>query len=253
MKKIVLITILSLNSPIFAKDSLLYNELLLLNNPTLNSGHYKDKNLYKIDNYSIGRVFYFNNLETSLYLSYSKNSNHNKYFGLKSSIGYFKELNNTLNFGFGLSTLFLNNHKLSNLSSIYAKLDYRAKSSYNPYLQLQLQYNIFNLPKGYKKDNGFEAIINSGFDIKTLKLKTKYPLTFNPYIQAIFYDNKIKKHLTYSSIYTIGLAISYPLGKHLSKDSFFYSTRVKFAIQKTFSNKDFKGYNISIKATLFNF
>jgi len=252
MKKTVLLTLL-LSSSIFAKDSLLYNELLLLNNPTLNSGHYRDKNLYKIDNYSIGRKFLFNNLETSLYLSYSKNSNDNKYLGLKSSIGYFKNINKTLTYGLGVSTLFLNNHKLSNLSSIYAKLDYRAKSSYNPYLQLQLQYNIFNLPKGYKKDNGFEAIINSGFYIKTLKLKTKYPLTFNPYIQALFYDNKIKKHLTYSNLYTIGLGISYPLGKHLNKDSFFYSTRVKFAIQKTFSNRDFKGYNISIKATLFDF
>ncbi len=97
MKKTVLLTLL-LSSPIFAKDSLLYNELLLLNNPTLNSGHYRDKNLYKIDNYSIGRKFLFNNLETSLYLSYSKNSNDNKYLGLKSSIGYFKNINKTLYF-----------------------------------------------------------------------------------------------------------------------------------------------------------
>ncbi len=253
MKKYTFIVLITLLSFTYAKDSLLLRELLLLNNPTLNNGHYKNSNLYSIDNYSIGRTFSFKNLETSLYLSYSKNSNNEKYYGLKSSIGYYKNIDESISYGFGLSTFFLNNHKLSNETTIYAKIDYKVKSSYNPYLNLQINYNIFNLPKTYIEPNGFELKINSGFDIKTLKLQTKYPLTFNPYIQAVFYDSKIKKYLDFSQIYTIGFGVNYPIGKHLNKKSFFYSTKVKFALQKTFSDKDFSGYNLSFKATLFNF
>ncbi len=253
MKKYFIIFMFNTLMFLYGSEAVVDN-LILLNNPILNSGKYKDGSLYEIDNLSFGREFNLEkNIETSLYLSYSKINSKDKYYGLKSSIGFHKLININTIYGFGLSTLFLKNHKLSNETTLYAKIKYQAKSNYNPYVKLQLNYNIFKLPEGYRVSNGFEAYINAGFDIDILKSYADLPVTISPYVQSVFYENRLKKHLGFAQLYTIGLGINYNIGEYLRKKSPLRSTKIKFSMQKTFSDKEFSGYNFSVKLTLFDF
>lgn len=249
-------TILFFNAVIFlyGSESIIVKDLTLLNNPLLNSGNYKDGSLYKIYNLTFGREFSLdNNIDTSLYLSYSKIDNKDKYYSIKSSIGFHDTMNKNTIYGFGISTLFLKNHKISNETTLYAKIKYHVKSSYNPYIKFQLNYNIFKLPSGYKASNGLEASIDSGFDIDILKSYAGLPFTISPYIQARFYDTRLKKELGFSQLYTIGLGVDYNIGEYLRKKSPLHSTKIKFSMQKTFSDKEFSGYNFSVKLSLFDF
>ena len=76
MKKYFILFIFNTLMFLYGSESLILKDLVLLNNPLLNSGKYRDSNLYKIYNFSFGREFYLNNnIETSLYLSYSKIDN----------------------------------------------------------------------------------------------------------------------------------------------------------------------------------
>ena len=253
MRRFFLIISVSSLMFIYGKEPLV-KDLILLNNPLLNSGKYRDNSSYNAYNFSIGREFSLtNNIDTSLYLSYSKINNKDKYYGLKSSIGLHKFINKNTIYGFGLSTLFLKNHKISNETTLYAKVKYHVKSEYNPYIKFQLNYNYFNLPNGYKVSNGLEASIDSGFDIDILKSYAGLPFTISPYIQARFYDSRLKKELGFSQLYTIGVGIDYNIGEYLRKNSPLRSTKIKFSMQKTFSDKEFSGYNFSVKLTLFDF
>ncbi len=254
MKKYFILFIFNTLMFLYGSESLMLKDLVLLNNPLLNSGKYRDSNLYKIYNFSFGREFYLNNnIETSLYLSYSKIDNKDKYYGLKSSIGFYNFINENTMYGVGLSTLFLKNHKFSNETTLYSKIKYQVKSNYNPYIKLQLNYNIFNLARADRVSNGFEASLDSGFDIDILKSYANLPITISPYIQSVFYGNRFKKHLGFAQLYTIGLGIDYNIGEYLRKKSPLHSMKVKFNLQKTFSNKEFSGYNFSVKLSLFDF
>ena len=63
---------------IYGKEPLV-KDLILLNNPLLNSCKYRDSSSYNAYNFSIGREFSLNNnIDTSLYLSYSKINNKDK-------------------------------------------------------------------------------------------------------------------------------------------------------------------------------
>ncbi len=252
MKKYLLI--LFLNSLIFLYGkNPLFNDLILLNNPVLNNGNYKDN--YKIYNLSFGREFFLNkHFNTSLYLIYSKINNKDKYYGIKSSLGFYNAINKNLIYAFGLSTLFLKKDSINNISSLNGKIIYQFKSSYNPYIKFQVNYDIFNLPKGQNAPDGIEAQIDSGFAIDLLKWNANnLPVTINPYIQYAFYSNKLQKELEFNRLCTIGLEIDYRIGEYLRKNSSLHSAKIKFKIQKTFSNKKFSGYNFSIKLSLFDF
>jgi len=253
MRRFFLIIFLNALVFIYGKEPIVKN-LILLNNPLLNSGKYSDNSAYNVYNFSIGRDFFLeNNIDTSLYLSYSKVNDKDKYYGLKSSIGFHKLINKNTIYGFGLTTLFLKNHKISNETTLYGKLKYQVEGKYNPYIKLQVNYNIFNLPDGYKTVNGFDLSINSGYDLDILKSYADIPIVISPYIQAVFYSNSLKKELGFAQIYTIGIGIDYNIGEYLRKKSPLHSMKIKFNIQKTFSNREFSGHNFSVKLTLFDF
>ncbi len=239
------------DAPAFVK------ELLLLNNPLLNSGHYRYSPTYTIDNYSLGREFELNkHFETSLYLSYSnskqaKDAEH--FFGLKSTLGFHNSYSQDINYSFGITSLFLKDHKMSNVTTLYTKLRYQKKSNYNPYFETQLQYNIFSLPYGYTAPDGFSVILDGGLKTDILQKYTSFPLTINPYMQMVFYNHTLKKELDFTHLYTLGLGFGYNIGAYFPKESFFHTTKIEFNAQKTLSNSNFRGYNLGFKISLFDF
>ena len=232
-------------------------ELLLLNNPLLNSGHYRYNPSYTIDNYSLGREFQLNkHFETSLYLSYS-NSKQNReaehFFGLKSGLGFHNSYSQDINYSFGITSLFLQDHKMSNITTIYTKIKYQKKSSYNPYLEAKLQYNIFSLPYGYAAHDGFNAILGGGLKTDIFQKYTSFPLTINPYVEMVLYNHTLKKELDFTQLYTLGLGFGYNIGEYFQKNSLFHTAKIEFNTQKTLSNSNFRGYNLGFKISLFDF
>jgi len=59
MKKYFAILLFNSGIFLYGGNSVVVRDLVLLNNHTLDSGNYKDRNLYKIDNSSFGREFSF--------------------------------------------------------------------------------------------------------------------------------------------------------------------------------------------------
>lgn len=257
MQKIT--ALLLLVSTLFAEQNSanFTRELLLLHNPLLNDGSYQYSKQQTIKNYSIGREFLFKkSIETSLYISYSQEKLGNTkshFYGVMTSLGYRDTIDRNSSYSFGLSNLFLKNHKNSNLTTLYAKAKYQREGNLHHYVEAELHYNLFRLPSPHKSKNGLELRINSGFTSDILKEYSNLPLTVSPYTQFVYYSKELKGSLEFSQLYTIGLEFSYNIGEYFQENSLFRSTKIKFNMQKTLSNRKFSGYNFALRLSIYDF